>query len=209
MLVGAFFVLVGVIHTIGVKQDLKDGGRFLFGARDSFFIQLIGLDNQNGPEAHALKPAPFQDDEGDEKAFTLTPGMKLGIDATLGNDVNLDVAPAQKAGIRLTFTNAKFVLRGMELLNPNPREIVAYDKIDYWFLAQDYVSAVRKKKYEGDFCIQLYNSAVITEEMKAKSGNCDIITFAASGTTRLKTGLAALDSAQPSNLEVEYVNLED
>ena len=121
----------GVIHTIGVKQDLKDGGRFLFGARDSFFIQLIRLDNQNGPEAHALKPAPFQDDEGDEKTFTLAPGMKLGIDATLGNDVNLDVAPAQKAGIRLTFTNAKFVLRGMELLNPNPREIVAYDKIDY------------------------------------------------------------------------------
>lgn len=71
------------------------------------------------------------------------------------------------------------------------------------------MSAVRKKKYEGDFCIQLYNSAVITEEMKAKSENCDIITFAASGTTRLKTGLAALDSAQPSNLEVEYVNLED
>lgn len=45
--------------------------------------------------------------------------------------------------------------------------------------------------------------------MKAKSGNCDIITLAASGTTRLKAGLAALDSAQPSNLEVEYVNLED
>ena len=66
MLVGAFFVLVGVIHTIGVKQDLKDGGRFLFGARDSFFIQLIRLDNQNSPEAHALKPCPFQDDEGDE-----------------------------------------------------------------------------------------------------------------------------------------------
>lgn len=131
MLVGAFFVLVGVLHAIGVKQDLKDGGRFLFGARDSFFIQLIGLDNQNGPEAHALKLAPFQDDEGGEKTFTLVPGMKLGIDATLGNDVNLDVAPAQKAGIRLTFTNAKFVLRGMELLNPNPREIAAYDKIDY------------------------------------------------------------------------------
>ena len=67
------------------------------------------------------------------------------------------------------------------------------------------MSAARKKKYEGDFCIQLYNSAVI----KAKSGNCDIITLATSGTTRLKAGLAALDSAQPSNLEVEYVNLED
>ena len=97
----------------------------------------------------------------------------------------------------------------MELMNPYPEKQSAYDKLDYHYLAQDYYSNTLRKKYQGDFCIQLYDSAVITNEMKEKSGNCDIITLAGGAKTHLRMSLATEDKLQPSYMEVEYLPLEN
>ena len=205
---GACFAIIGLIHAVGIKEDIKGGETVIFGARDTFYMKLMELNKQEREKENSRKPEPFGGYRQEEvKTVPISSGMRIAANPEKAEILNLEIEPQRDREIRLTFKNARFRLESMELMNPYPEKQSAYDKLDYHYLAQDYYANTLRKKYQGDFCIQLYDSAVITNEMKEKSGNCDIITLAGGAKTHLRMSLATEDKLQPSYMEVEYLPL--
>ncbi|RKW22240.1 hypothetical protein D8B45_04910, partial [Candidatus Gracilibacteria bacterium] len=43
MITGACFAIIGLMHAVGIKEDIKGGETVIFGARDTFYMKLMEL----------------------------------------------------------------------------------------------------------------------------------------------------------------------
>ena len=59
MITGVCFAIIGLMHAVGIKEDIKGGETIIFGARDIFYMKLMELDKQEREKENSRKPEPF------------------------------------------------------------------------------------------------------------------------------------------------------